>query len=131
MQRYRVAVQIQAGDGHRGGTGVLVVERLPLGTRAARAGLFFLLGAGIGALLLPVPLIHLFGVMFFLGMCYLAIKRLIGRTVVRSAQGRCPSCQAEEEYFVGTGWRRLSYPIATTCPKCHVTLALEPSAAGP
>lgn len=128
MSLYRVRVSIRAGDGHRGGAGVMVVEQLPLTTRLARAGLFLALGAGIGTLLLPVPLIRLFGVMFFLGMSFLAVRRLSGRTVVRSAKGRCPSCQAEEEYFVGTGWRRLAYPVSTTCPHCHVTLELEAAA---
>lgn len=125
MRRYRVTVRIRSGDGRRGGAGIMVVEQLPFTTRLVRAVLSLALGAAIGILLLPVPLIHLFGVMFFLAMSFLAVRRLTGRTVVRSAEGRCPSCREEGEYFVGTGWRRLAYPVSTTCPRCHVTLELE------
>lgn len=93
--------------------------------RLGKAALTFVVGLVVGVLLLPVPLIHLFGVIFFLAMAVLAVRRLAIPAVVHSAEGRCPSCQAEGPLFVGLGGRRLAFPIRTTCSRCHVGLDLD------
>ena len=125
-----VPVQIQAQDGHTGDQGVVTVAKPSFGRRLASASLLELIGAGIGVLLLPVPLIHLFGLMFFLGMTGLALKQLATGRVLRSARGRCPSCGTEQSLYVGLGGRRASFPVSTSCPACHVRLDLFPRFSG-
>src|SRR5262245_61091558 len=90
-----VPVEIQAADGHGGGKGVVTLAKPGFGRRLRGAAAFFLIGLVVGILLLPVPLIHLFGIMFFLGMSGLALRRLIVGRVIQSAAGRCPSCQRD------------------------------------
>jgi hypothetical protein len=102
--------------------------RPTLRQRLAKSALIFLAGLVGGAILLPIPLIHLFGLMFFVAMSALALRRLTSRAVVRGAEGRCPSCQSEESFFVGFGGRRLAFPMRTSCPQCHAGLELEPAA---
>jgi hypothetical protein len=125
-----IPVQIQAQDGHAGEHGTVTVAKPGFGRRLASAGVLELIGVGIGAVLLPVPLIHLFGIMFFLGMTGLALKQLASGRVLRSARGRCPSCGAEQSLYVGLGGRRARFPIATSCPACHVRLELFPRFSG-
>ena len=127
MQMVQMAVQIRAENGRTGGVGEVDVAQPPLRRRIMKAGVLFLAGAAIGVLLLPVPLIHLFGIFFFLGMGVLGFRRLFATSVLKGARGRCPSCQAEGSYFVGMGGRRLSFPIVTSCPHCHASLELEPA----
>ena len=122
----RLPVTIRAQDGQSGGAGEVLVGKPPFRRRLWKAGVLFLLGAGIGGLLLPVPVIHLFGILFFLGMSGLAARRLISRTVLKAARGTCPSCRAEGEFFIGMGARPLRFPVASTCPHCHIGLELEP-----
>ena len=126
----RVPVRIRAQDGKSGGTGTVTCARPSFRQRLGQAALIFVIGLVVGTLLLPVPLIHLFGVMFFLGMTGLAVRRLATRTVLRGAEGTCPSCQATGEFFVGMGGRRLRFPVKTSCPKCHVHLELDPVTPG-
>jgi hypothetical protein len=123
----RVPVRIRAQDGKDGGAGEISYARPGLRRRLGKAGALFLVGLVCGVLLLPIPLIHLFGVMFFLAMSGLAVRRLLSRTVLKGASGRCPSCSAEGPYFVGFGGRRLTYPVVTSCPRCNVQLELEPA----
>jgi hypothetical protein len=130
MQLIRVAVRIRAQDGNSGGRGEIAFARPSFWRRMRKAGVLFLVGLGCGALLLPIPLIHLFGIFFFLAMCGLAARRLVSRKVLKEAHGECPSCHAEGSYFVGMGGRRLAFPIKTSCPACHVGLELDPAAAG-
>lgn len=129
LQLIRVAVTIRAQDGRSGGRGEIAFATPSFWRRMRKASVLFLVGLGCGALLLPVPLIHLFGIFFFLAMCGLAAKRLISRRVLKEAHGQCPSCHAEAAYYVGMGGRRLAFPIVTSCPQCHVGLELEPAAA--
>jgi len=126
MQMMRVPVRIRAQNGGPRGRGEVEYAKPSLSRRARKAGALVLLGLGCGLLLLPIPLIHLFGVIFFLAMCAIAVRRLSSRNVLKAAWGRCPSCNAEAPYFVGFGGRRLAFPIVTSCPRCHIGLELEP-----
>src|ERR1043166_2020612 len=83
-----VPVQIQAQDGHTGDQGVVTVAKPSFGRRLASASLLEPIGAGVGGLLLPLPLFPLFGFLFFLGMPGLALKQLATGRVLRSARGR-------------------------------------------
>lgn len=130
MQLIEVPVAIRAQDGHASTGGTVAFAQPGFGRRLVRAAALFLVGLGVGTLLLPIPLIHLFGVMFFLGMSGLAVKRLVTRRVLKAASGRCPSCQTEQPLFVGMGARRLRFPVVTTCPACHVRLELFPVSSG-
>jgi len=113
-----------------GGTGEVEYAKPSLRRRVRKAGVLILLGLGCGILLLPIPLIHFFGVIFFLSMCGIAARRVSSRNVLKGARGRCPSCNAEAPYFVGFGGRRLAFPIVTSCPRCHISLELEPATSG-
>jgi hypothetical protein len=126
----RVAVRIRAEDGASGGLGAVECARPTFLRRLGYSALMFLAGLVGGAIFLPIPLIHLFGLMFFLAMSILAVRRLTARTVVRGAEGRCPSCKAEGSFYVGFGGRRLAFPMRTACPQCHAGLELEPAAPG-
>lgn len=130
MQRIRIPVEIRAENGQRGGIGEVEFARPPFARRLWKAGVLFLVGLVGGALLLPVPLIHLFGIMFFLALTGLAIKRLLSRQVFKGASGTCPACHAEGTYFIGFGGRRLAWPVKTSCPHCSLGLELWPLAQG-
>lgn len=130
MQMVRVPVHIRAQNGAVGGTGEVEYAKPSLRRRVWKAGVLVLLGLGCGILLLPVPLIHLFGVIFFLAMCAIAARRVSSHSVLKGARGRCPSCKAEASYFVGFGGRKLAFPIVTSCPRCHISLELELATSG-
>jgi len=124
MELIRIPVEVHSQDGYGGGTGLVVIFEPPLGRRLWKAGALFLVGVAVGTLLLPVPLIHLAGVMFFLAMSWLAVRRLFATQVLKGAHGRCPSCHQDGDYFVGFGGRRLAYPVKSSCPHCRVGLEL-------
>jgi len=113
-------------SGRDAGTGTIEFAQPSIGRRLAMAGLMFVVGLGVGLLLLPVPLIHLFGIFFFVTMTGLAAKRLVTRRVLRGASGRCPDCGKETRFFVGFGGRGIKFPIRTDCKQCHVRLMLWP-----
>ena len=97
-----------------------------LGQRLRKAGKLVLLGLVAVVVFLPIPLMHLVGVLGFLVLLGLAIHRLRSREVVTSAHGRCPACGAEGAYYVGFGSQRMKFPITTSCPSCHIGLELDP-----
>jgi hypothetical protein len=127
MQRFQIPVTISAIDGHAGGQGNVEFVRPPFKRRLWKGGVLLLIGLGGGVLLLPIPLIHILGVVFFLTLTGLAVRRLLSRQVVKAASGHCPACGAPGEYFVGVGGRRLSFPIVTSCPRCSIELTLRPT----
>ena len=126
MQRFQVHVTISAIDGRTGGQGEVGFVRPPLTRRLWKAGALFLIGLAGGVLLLPIPLIHIVGLVFFLTLTGLAVRRLLSREILKGASGHCPACGAPGEYFVGFGGRRLSFPIVTSCPQCSIELTLQP-----
>jgi hypothetical protein len=69
------------------GSGEIEYAKPSLGRRARKAGALVLLGLGCGVVLLPIPLIHFFGVIFFLAMCAIAARRLSSRNVLKAARG--------------------------------------------
>jgi hypothetical protein len=127
MQRFRIPVSISAIDGSTGGQGEVAFVRPRLQRRLWKAGVLFLIGFAGGVLLLPIPLIHIVGLAFFLTLTGLAVRRLLSREVLKAASGHCPACGAPGEYFVGIGGRRLSFPIVTSCPRCAIELTLRPA----
>lgn len=122
---HHAAIRIVSVSGRSGGTGTIEFAQPSLGHRMGQAVLLFLVGVVVGALLLPVPLIHLFGIFFFLAMTGLATKRLLTRRVLRGASGTCPACGQEGRFFVGFGSRGLRLPIRTNCNHCQIGLHLH------
>ena len=118
-------VRIRSQDGRAGGLGEVQFAQPSLGRRLRKAGALLFAGLVALVIFLPVPLMHLVGVLIFLLMTGLAARRLRSRDVLRSASGRCPACGAEGSYYVGFGGQRLVFPIATSCPACHIGLELE------
>lgn len=125
MQRFQLPVSISAIDGRAGSQGGVEFVRPPLRRRLWKAGLLFLAGVAGGMLLLPIPLVHIAGLAFFLALAFLAGRRLLSREILKAASGHCPACGAPGEYFVGFGGRRLSFPIVTSCPRCNIELTLR------
>ena len=97
-----------------------------LGQRLRKAGKLVLLGMVAVVVFLPIPLMHLVGVLGFLVLSGLAVHRLRSREVLKGAHGRCPACGTEGSYYVGFGSQRMKFPITTSCPACHIGLELEP-----
>lgn len=124
MQRFQLPVSITAIDGRAGSQGEVEFVRPPLRRRLRKAGLLFLAGVAGGMLLLPIPLVHIAGLAFFLTLTGLAGRRLLSREILKAASGHCPACGAAGEYFVGFGGRRLAFPIVTSCPHCTIELTL-------
>jgi len=124
---HRATISIASVSGKTGGSGTIEFAQPSLGHRLSRAALLFLVGAVCGALLLPVPLIHLFGIFFFVAMTGLAAKRVMTRRVLKGASGTCPACGSEGRFFVGFGGRGLKFPITTHCKHCQVGLRLHPT----
>jgi hypothetical protein len=112
--------------------GQVMVGRPGGARRIGEAALMVLAGAVVAVLLLPVPLIHLFGIGLFVTSLALAVRRIRTPLVIRSARGTCPHCGAEGAFFVGFGRRRLRFPVTTSCGKCAYPLTLDrPGPSGP
>jgi hypothetical protein len=127
----RIAVRIRAADGTVRDDGwVRTVER-PVAARIGEGALIALGGTAVGVLLLPIPLIHLFGVIFAVSMWGLGLHRARTRTVVVEAGGTCPRCEQAGTYYAGFGRKRFRLPISTSCPHCASSLSLEPLPSGP
>jgi hypothetical protein len=120
-----VPVRIRSQDGRAGGVGEVRFAQPSLGRRLRKAGGLLLAGLVAVVIFLPIPLMHLVGVLIFLLMTGLAVRRLRSRDVLRSASGRSPACGAEGSYYVGFGGQRLVFPVVTSCPACHIGIELE------
>lgn len=124
--RPRVAVRVRAADGTVREDGWVETARRPLAARFGEGALIAVGGTAVGALFLPVPLIHLFGVFFAIAMWVMGIRRAFTGTVVAGAGGTCPHCDRQGEFYAGFGRRRFHLPISTSCPNCARSLSLEP-----
>lgn len=123
----RIPLRIEASNGRVGERGEAEAVRPTFGARLRRsAGLF---GAGVVGLgFLFVPLLHALGVIVFLAMTFMALKRLAVGEVLRSASGECPACGHQGPFFVGLGWRPVRFPVASSCSGCAMALTLSPLA---
>ena len=73
------------------------------------AGLFLVVGLGVGAALLFVPLVHILGILFALALTGVAGLRLRAARVLEAARGVCPNCR-EGPFYVGFGRRGSGCP---------------------
>lgn len=112
--------------------GEVRIEYPSRGRRAREAALLVLGGAIAALALLPVPLMHFFGIGLFLASVVVAVRRMRARAVIRSARGTCPKCGAAGPLFVGFGRRRFRLPVTTSCGPCAYPLTLDrPARSGP
>ncbi len=119
-----IPLRIRASSGATVEGGQAQVVRPSLVARARRS--FGWLAGGVlgGLLFLPVPLVHFFGVVFFLVMSVVAVKTLGTTAVLRAAKGPCPACGREGSFFLGLGWRPAKFPATTSCKHCSIGLTL-------
>jgi hypothetical protein len=130
MQAFLAEVRVALASGRGDGRGSIEIAQPSFSHRLLRAGALFLVGLAGGLLLLPVPLLHLMGVFFFLTLTVLAVRKVATRRVLQGASGSCPGCHAEGRYFVGFGGRKVKFPIKTSCKHCHAALQLWPPLGG-
>jgi len=121
----RLRVRVRAADGSSNDSGWITTAHRPVGARIGEGALIAGGGIAIGILLLPIPLIHLFGIMFALTACWFGLQRARTATVVVSTGGTCPRCQKDGTFFAGFGRKRFRLPLSTSCPSCAHALTLE------
>jgi hypothetical protein len=122
----RIAVRVRAADGKSSDDGWVRTAHRPLLKRIGEGLLLAGGGTAVGVMLLPVPLVHIFGVVFALSTWWFGIRRALTDTVVTAVGGTCPHCQQEGTFYAGFGRKRFRLPISTSCPKCSHALTLEP-----
>lgn len=122
----RIAVRVRTSDGRTSDDGWIRVAHRPVARRVGGGLLLGLGGTAVGILLLPVPLIHLFGVMFALAAWGLGVKRALTPTTLVGAGGTCPNCGKKGDFYSGFGHQRIRYPISSSCSSCASQVRLEP-----
>ena len=123
----RVPARVRAANGLVRDDGWVRIAHRPLLARIGEGLLIAGGGTAVGVLLLPVPLVHLFGVLFALSTWWLGLRRAQTGTVVVSTGGTCPQCGEAGNFFAGFGRKRFRLPLSTSCPKCSHALTLEPA----
>ncbi len=118
-------VRVRAADGTARDDGWVRVAHRPFAARLGEGVLIAGGGTAIGVLLLPIPLIHLFGIMFALTTWWFGLQRVRTDTVIVSVGGTCPRCGKAGAFFAGFGRKRFRLPISTSCPACSHALTLE------
>lgn len=120
-----VPVRIRAADGSFTDDGLVHLAHRPVSSRLREAAMIAGGGTVIGVLLLPVPLVHIFGLVFMFATWGFAFHRARTTVAVVDAGGTCPRCHKEVRFFVGFGRKRYRLPLSTSCPACSHALTLE------
>jgi hypothetical protein len=121
----KIAVRVRASDGRTSDDGWIRTAHRPLLKRIGEGALIAGGGTAVGVMLLPVPLVHIFGVVFALSTWWFGLQRARTETVVTAVGGTCPHCQQAGTFFAGFGRKRFRLPISTSCPRCSHALMLE------
>ena len=120
-----ISIRAINGSGPSPGSADLI-ER-PLRDRLRQSLLIFGAGLVIGLVFLPVPLIHLFGLLAAIIASAIAVRRFGVRTLVARASGRCPSCEANTTFFMAGGLRAARWPLTSSCSACGIGVRLTPA----
>lgn len=123
-----VPVSIRATNGSGPTSGTVEIGERTLRERLRQSGLILAAALIVGLLFLPVPLIHLFGVLAAVGGTVFAVRRFRVRALVLRAAGQCPSCLANTTFFTVGGLRAARWPFTTSCFACGIGVQLEPMA---
>jgi hypothetical protein len=101
----------------------VVIERLTLSARLARAAAVMGAGLLLAVIALPIPLVHfvLVPAGVLLGLTFGAI-RLKQREIFRRAEGSCPFCGAHQR--LGLAGRAFRLPRRVHCAECRRELDL-------
>lgn len=126
-----VPVRVRAANGTTRDDGWVRTAHRPLPARIGEGALIAIGGTVVGALLLPIPLVHIFGVLFALSTWWFGFRRARTATVVLEAGGTCPRCGEVATFYSGFGRKRFRLPLSTSCPQYSHALSLEPLPAAP
>ena len=118
---------IRAINGSGPSPGLAELIERPLRDRLRQSLLIFGAGLVIGLVFLPVPLIHLFGLLAAIIASVIAVRRFGVRTLVVRASGRCPSCEAHTTFFMAGGLRAARWPLTSSCSACGIGVRLTPA----
>ena len=105
--------------------GSAAVRDSTLGSRVLLALKTTGLGLLVAVVLLPVPVIHLAGIGFFVACLGVSIWQLRPGQRVRSVEGPCPHCGHQQRYWLGLNLGPLKFPKGTSCESCAKTLTIE------
>jgi hypothetical protein len=120
-------ISIHAINGSGPSSGSAELFERPLRDRLRQSALIFGAGLVVGLVFLPIPLIHLFGLLAAAIASVVAVRRFRVRTLVVRATGRCPACDADTSFFMAGGLRAARWPLTTTCSACGIGVRLTPA----
>ncbi len=110
-------------------TAIVELQQLSKGERVKRAGVSFGLGLLLALIALPIPLVHFVLVpASLLAGTVLGLVRARQDQIIRTAQGSCPFCGAEQRFTTSA---RFKLPKKLNCDVCHRQLLLEPTSEPP
>jgi hypothetical protein len=125
--RSTLEMQVRAINGAGPGKATAEIIARSMGDRLRGSAAILGLGLVVGLLFLPVPLLHIFGLIAFLGCAGLAVKRFRVRALVHRVAGLCPSCRQESGFFVGGGHWAARWPLTSQCGSCGIQVRLIPA----
>ena len=120
-----VQVVLRAWSGGPTTLGKATVTQSTIGRRVLGAGKIAGIGLVVAIVLLPVPIIHLAGVGFFVACLGIAVWQLRPGLRIRKVAGPCPHCGHEQGYWLGINLGPMTLPKGTSCESCTKTLTIE------
>ena len=120
-----VPVTLVSWSGGPTTTATATMAQSTLGARVFSALKTIGLGLIVAVVLLPVPVIHLAGIGFFIGCFGLATWQLRPGPRVRTIEGPCPHCGHVQRYWLGLNMGPMHLPKDTSCEKCAKTLTID------
>ncbi|HEY3933346.1 MAG TPA: hypothetical protein VGL65_01880 [Gemmatimonadales bacterium] len=108
-----------------------IFQEFSVGHRIRRAGVVMLVGLGVAASLIPIPIIHLLGIPLALIIGVVAAIRqlsMVGR--LKPLRIACPKCGERNRVGGGLGYRSTD-PRERMCDSCRRALTLTIEIADP
>lgn len=121
----QIPVTLRSWPGGPVTDGTATAEWPPTATRVVSALKLIGLGAVVAVVLLPVPIIHLAGIGFFVACLGVGAMRLRPGARLRAVSGPCPHCGHEQGYWIGVNLGPAKLPKETSCEKCAKSLSIE------